>query len=116
MKRGELYRVRTPRGDARRARVFLVVSRSEFALARYSSVVCVPVYSNAQGLTTEVSITPDDGLKHESWLRCDEVTSVARGLLTDYIGSLSASRMTQVSRALAIALAIEPEDLTQDPR
>ena len=114
MKRGELYRVRVPRGDARRARVFLIVSRPEFTGVPYSSVVCAPVYSNGQGLATEVSITPAEGMKRQSWLRCDEVTSVARGLLTDYVGSLPPDKMVEVSRALAVALAIEPEDLLSD--
>ncbi len=111
MRRGEIYRVTALGGDPRRTRVYLVVSRRAFLEAAYSTVLSVPVYSRGQGLATEVPIGPDHGLKQTSFLRCDEVTSVPRSRMRDFIGLLPEAKMREVSRSLAIALGIEPEDI-----
>jgi mRNA interferase MazF len=108
MRRGELYRVHQRGGrDPKASRVFLVVSRQVFIEAPYSSVVCVPAYSRATGITTEVAIGPEHGLKTESWLRCDEVTSVGKAQLTDFVGSVPAAKLAEVGAALVQALGIE---------
>ncbi|MBA4179043.1 MAG: MazF family transcriptional regulator [Anaerolinea sp.] len=111
MRRGELYRVHWPDGDAKRDRVYLVVSREEFLQRVFSSVVCVPVYSRAIGLSTEVPVGPMEGLKHESVLRCDVLTSVGRHVLTQYVGFISSEKMRAVNRAMASALDIDGRDL-----
>ncbi len=112
MRRGELYRVSHARpDDPRRNRVFLVVARHDLLESRYSTVACVPAYTAPAGVATEVPVGEQEGLKHPSWLRCDDVTGVTRSRLTDYVGSLSAEKMRDVNRALAIALDIDPDDL-----
>lgn len=111
MQRGDFYRVRAPRNDVKDARIFLIVARPGFISARYSTVACVPVYTNAHGIATEVPLGRDDGLRHHSVIRCDEVTSVEKKRLVDYVGSLNESRMREVNSALAIALDITPEDI-----
>ncbi|MEX0784890.1 MAG: type II toxin-antitoxin system PemK/MazF family toxin [Dehalococcoidia bacterium] len=109
MRRGELFRVRAPgASDPRRSRVFLVVSRQVFIDAAYSSVVCVPAYSQHQGVRTEVSVGPEHGMKQPSWLRCDEVTSLAKDRLNDYVGSLPEGKLLEVDHALIVALGIHP--------
>lgn len=111
MRRGEVYRVPNPPNDARRARVYVVVSRNEFLNVRYSKAVCVPIYSTIQGLGTEVIFDVSNGLKHMSAARCDEVTSLPRPILRDVIGSASAAQLRELSRALALALQITSEDI-----
>lgn len=111
LRRGEIYRVRQPVGDARRTRAFLVVSRNDFLAVAYSTAACVPIYSMGGQSGAELPLGPAEGLKHPSFARCDEVTSVARRALTDYVGSLTNVREHELNRALAIALDIEPEDL-----
>lgn len=106
-----MYRVHRPDGDTKRDRVYLVVSRDEFLATVFSSVVCVPVYSRAIGLSTEVRVGAPEGLKHESVLRCDVLTSVARQALTQYVGRMSAEKMVAVNRAMASALDIDGRDL-----
>lgn len=107
LRRGELYLVPARRGDPRRQRVFIVVSRRAFLESRYSSAVCVPVYSGYGGLPTEVRLDPSAGLKHESAARCDEVTSIGRNELTNYIGALPPDRLSELDRALAVAVGID---------
>jgi mRNA interferase MazF len=105
LKRGELYRVRHPsRRDPRRSRVFAIVSRQVLIDSRFSSVMCVPVYSVYDGLATQVPVGIDEGLAHESSLHCDEVVSLLKTALTDYVGMLSPAKITALNRALRIAL------------
>jgi hypothetical protein len=49
MRRGELYRVRKPRGDAKESRVFVVVSREALLKSSFSTVVCAPCTAAARG-------------------------------------------------------------------
>ena len=111
MQRGELYRVRHPSGDPRLFRTFLVASRNRFLQANYASATCVPVYSTIHGLDTEIPLDERNGLKHPSAGRCDELQRMLRRDLTDYVGSLTSAQMRDLSRALASALGILPEDL-----
>lgn len=105
MTRGDLYRVRRPSSrDSRRSRVFLVVSRQVLIESRFSTVVCAPVYSSYDGLSTQVAIGVDDGLKHDSSIHCDELVSLPKNVLTDFLGHLQPERMNAVNQALAIAL------------
>jgi mRNA interferase MazF len=106
VKRGDLYRVyRGSRYDPKDYRVFLVVSRQGLIDATFSSVVCVPVYSRYAGYATQVELDVDEGLKHDSAVFCDELVSLPKSKLTDYIGTLSAAKMQVVNAALRIALA-----------
>ena len=111
VKRGELYLIIPLRGDPRRSRVYLVVSRQGFVDTPYSTLVGVPVYSRGEGLTTEVPVGPEHGLKHTSFVRCDEVTSIPRERMQRFVGALSEEKMRNVNRALAVALDIDPDDL-----
>jgi mRNA interferase MazF len=106
VKRGELYRVRHPKGDPKRSRVFVVVSRQSVIDSAFSTVTCAPVFSTRHGLATQVPIGVAEGLKHDSAIHCDELVSLAKLVLTDYVGSLAASRIPELDRALAIALEL----------
>jgi mRNA interferase MazF len=104
MKRGQLYRVRRPNEDPKSFRAYLIVSRQAVLDSRYSTVVCAPVFTNGDGLSTQVSVGVDEGMKHPRWIMCDNLVSVRKSVLTQYVGSLSVSKMIEVNRALAAAL------------
>ena len=107
MKRGELYRVFKPsRSDPKQFRVFVVVSRQGLIDSKYSTVVCAPVYSTCVGLTTEVAVGVDEGLKHNSCVRCDELFSLPKSILTNYVGTLDSALMLELDRAIIVALGI----------
>lgn len=107
MKRGELYRVRHPSGDAKRSRVFVIASRDTLVSSRFATVVCAPVYTKRRGISTEVGVGTDEGLKHESSILCDALISVEKTRLSDYVGSLSPAKLTEFRDALRIALDVE---------
>jgi len=80
------------------------VGRQDVIDSRLSSVICAPVYSANHGLSSQVSVGIDQGLKHDSAIHCDELVSLQKSVLTDYIGSLSDEKLRQLNRALAVAL------------
>ena len=108
MKRGDLYRVAKPSArDPKRFRVFVVVSRQVLVESKFSTVICAPVYSARHGLSTQVPIGPDEGLRHESSIHCDELVSLPKTLLTNVVGGLPHARLAELDRALVAALAID---------
>jgi mRNA interferase MazF len=107
MKRGDLYRVRQPSQDPKQARTYVVVSRQRLIDSRFSTVVCAPVYSQGEGLTTQVRVGIAEGLKHDSWITCDNLVSVPKVRLTDYLGSLSAAMVRALDRSLRVALGLD---------
>lgn len=107
MKRGDLFRVRRPRGgDPKRSRVFVVVSRQALIDSRFSTVVCAPVYTRRDGLATQVDVGADEGLKHDSSVHCDALVSLPKPMLTDYVASLGPARLRALDEALRVALAL----------
>ncbi len=107
MKRGELYRVSHPSArDPRKYRVFVIVSRQVLIDSRFSTVICAPVYTAYDGLATQVPIGPEEGLKHESSIHCDELVSLPKTMLTNFIGALSPIKLEALSQALMVALDI----------
>jgi mRNA interferase MazF len=105
MKRGDMYLLRRPGGgDTKKQRVMTVVSRQALVDSRFPTVICAPVFTRGHGLETEVSVGPEEGLKHPSWIGCDGLVSIPKSRLTDYVGALPASKLPLLSRALGAAL------------
>jgi len=104
MRRGELYRLQNPPNDPKRFRVFVIVSRQSMVDTRFSTLVCAPIFSEGQGLSTQVLVGIDEGLKHDSWIHCDGLTSIPKTELRRFVGSLSRSKLTQLDFALRMAL------------
>jgi mRNA interferase MazF len=86
--------------------VFAVVSRQALIESRFSTVVCARVYTRGHGLATQVPIGTEEGLKHDSWIMCDDLASMRKSDLTQFIGSLSPAKLALLNRALALALDI----------
>ncbi len=107
MRRGELYRVKKPAArDPRKYRVFVVVSRQILLDSRFSTAVCAPVYSAHEGLSTQVPVGIDEGLKHDSAIHCDELVSLPKSALTHYIGMLPPEKLRLLDNALRVALQL----------
>ena len=110
MRRGELYRVTRPSSrDPKKYRVFIIVSRQILIESRFSTVICAPVYTAYEGLSTQVPVGIDEGLKYDSAIHCDELVSLPKSMLTNYIGSLSFKKQQVLESALKIALQLNTE-------
>lgn len=106
MKRGEMYRVAHPSHDPKKFRVFVIVSRQVLIDSRFSTVVCAPIYTAFDGLASQVLVGQDEGLKHDSSVHCDELVSLPKSMLTNFIGTLPSQKITALNQALRVALDI----------
>jgi mRNA interferase MazF len=97
VRRGELYRVRKPG-------VFVIVSRQVLLDSRYSTAVCAPVFTHGEDLATQVPVGMAEGLKHKSWITCDNLVSLKKSDLTDFVGRLGAEKLAALNRGLRVAL------------
>jgi mRNA interferase MazF len=106
MKRGEIYLVHKPGGDPKRHRLFVIVSRQPVIDSKFSTVICAPVFSNGEGLLTQVAVGPDHGLKHTSWIMCDNLVSLRKSDLSHYVAMLPPAKLGELDRALRAALSL----------
>ncbi len=114
MTRGDLYRVANPSArDPKRFRVFVVTSRQVLIDSKFSTVICTPIYSVHHGLSTQVAVGLDEGLRHDSSIHCDELVSLPKSALTHFVGRLSRAKLAQLNRALVAALDINVAALGQ---
>ena len=105
MRRGELYRVVKPHSrDPKRFRVFVIVSRQALIDSRFSTIICAPVYSTRHGLATQVDVGLNEGLQHDSSVHCDELVSLRKSQLTQFVGSLDVTKLQCLENALMVAL------------
>jgi mRNA interferase MazF len=84
-----------------------VVTRQLLIDSKFSTVICAPVYSRHDGLSTQVELGTEYGLKHQSSIHCDELVSLPKAMLTHYIGRLDQAQARSLDVALQIALALE---------
>jgi mRNA interferase MazF len=109
VKRADFYRVARPSArDPKRFRVFLIVSRQVLIDSKFSTVICAPVYSARHGLSTQVPVGADEGLRHNCSVHCDELVSLPKSSLTHFVGRLASDRIPELDRALAAALGMAP--------
>ena len=87
--------------------MFIIVSRQALVDSRFSSLICAPIYSQHDELSSQVSIGPEEGLKKDCSIHCDELVSLPKSLLTNYVGSLKSTKLRELDRALTIALGID---------
>ncbi|MDE2823821.1 MAG: type II toxin-antitoxin system PemK/MazF family toxin [Chloroflexota bacterium] len=99
-RRGEIWLYRFDPPDKRRPVV--VLTRSE-VLPLLRTAMVAPITSTIRGLSSEVIVGVDEGLKNDSAINCDHIQSVDQRMLRRYVGSLSESKMVEVCRAVAIA-------------
>jgi mRNA interferase MazF len=108
VRRGELYRVyKATANDPRQYRVFVVVSRQALLDSRFSTAICAPIYSVYDGLSTQVPVGTEVGLKHESSVHCDELVSLRKTSLTHFVGSLTDDHLGKLDAALTIAVGLD---------
>ena len=112
MNRGELYLVKKPgKNDPKSQRVFILVGRQLSIDSRFTTAICAPIYSRHDELSTQVRVGPNEGLKHESSVHCDELISVPKSMLTNYVGRLATNRIDDLNRALMAALQLDEDPL-----
>jgi len=87
-------------------RPVVVITRDEVVEAMHS-VVVAPITSAVRGLPSEVRVGLGEGLKQESVVNLDHVSSVERSKLTRHVGSLGAAKMRALCEALRFAMGCD---------
>ena len=57
-------------------------------------------------MATQVAIDATEGLKHPSWIKCDNLISIPKSHLINFVGSLSKLKLEELDNALRFALAL----------
>jgi mRNA interferase MazF len=89
-----------------KVRPIVVLTRDPLG-ALLRAVIAAPVTSTIRGLSTEVPVGPDEGIRLESVVNLDNVQLVARSRLVKRVGRVSSSTVTDICRALSIAVACD---------
>ena len=85
----------------------MLVSRQVLIDSNFSTVICAPIYSSFDGLSSQVLVGVAEGLKHDSSVHCDELISIPKSSLTDFIGRLSSDKVLELDVALEVALGLK---------
>jgi mRNA interferase MazF len=99
MVRGEVWWATTPGGD----RPVLVLTRDPVA-DRIGAVVVAACTRTIRGLTSELSLGPEDGLPTACVASFDNLHTLRRGAFRRPITRLSATKMAEACRVLTQAL------------
>jgi len=80
-----------------------VVSRQLLNRFKVSTVICAPVFTNGEGLSTQVAV---DLKRHEAFElgHVRQSRKFTKRNLTNHLGSLSSSKLLELNRALKLAL------------
>jgi mRNA interferase MazF len=100
-RRGEVWLARLDK-----VRPVVVLTRDPLG-ALLHGVIGAPVTSTVRGLSTEVPLGPEDGLRVDSVVNLDNLQLVARSRLVRRVGRARASTMGSICRALAIAVGCD---------
>ena len=100
VKRGEIrwYTFRLP--DKRRP--VLLLTRSE-VIGQLNEIIVVPATRTIRGLTSEVILTPEDGMPTACALNFDHIALAQRSRLGPVICELHEAKWVEVRRALLVA-------------
>ena len=86
----------------------VVVLSRDAVIPRHRRALIAPCTTTIRGLVSEVVLEPgDDPVPRRSAVNLDSVESVSLAVLVDRLGRLSDVRMSEVCRALAIAVDCE---------
>lgn len=105
MKRGEIrwYTFRPP--DKRRP--VLILARSD-VIDQLNEIIVAPATRTIRGLSTEVVLSPEDGMPVTCALNFDHVSLAQRDRIGAALCHLPESRWPEVRRALLVACGFEP--------
>lgn len=106
MNRGEIYRAREKLPERGQKPGFYIVVSRDFIAKNDDvfTVICAPIYSEILGLRSEVVVGIEEGLLHESAIRCDFLTLMFKRKLTQWVAMLSPPKIQELNRALSYAL------------
>lgn len=104
MKRGEIRWYTFSHPDKRRP--VLVLTRDSI-LDYLEETTVAPITRTVRGIPSEVVLNGEDGMTHACAVNCDHLQTVVKGRLGALITTLSAAKLSAVSRAVRFALNLQ---------
>jgi mRNA interferase MazF len=104
MNQGDVYWYTFRAPDKRRP--VLILTRDS-AISYLTGVTVAPITSTIRGIASEVQLTIDDGMNTDCAVSLDNIQTVQKGSLGQFIAHLSAEHMRGVRRAIEFALGFD---------
>ena len=101
MRRGEVWWITFPGAAGRRPGV--LISRSQAYRVR-TGVTVVPLTRKIRHIRAEVALGPADGIPHSSVANTDDITTVQKSRVEEYLAALSSEKLEELERAIKFAL------------
>ena len=101
MKRGEIWWVNFPPPTGRRPAV--LVSRNQPYRVR-AAVSVVPLIRTVRNIASEVPLGPSDGVPKPSAANADNITTVPKVRVEEYLTTLSPANLARLERAISFSL------------
>ena len=76
----------------------MIVSGQALIDSRFSTLICAPVYSSGERLATQVTIGPEEELKHASWIVSHNLVSLHKADLLHYVGSIHSAKQAELDK------------------
>ena len=86
-------------------RPVLLLSRDRVYVSR-DFVTIAPASRTIRGLATEIVMTPDEGMPATSAINLDDIQTIDKIRIDEYILTLAPNKMAEVERAIHFALAL----------
>jgi mRNA interferase MazF len=107
LKRGEIWTASGGPDYAGKPRPVVIVQDDAFGETASITICPLTTYGIDAGLIRpNVEPSPENGLRETSWAMADKITTIPRARLGKRIGTLAASEMTLVGRALLVFLGL----------
>lgn len=103
MKRGEVWWVTFPAPIGRRPAV--LVSRNQAYRIR-AAVTVVPLTRTIRNIASEIPLGPADGVPKPSVANADNIVTVPKALLHEYLTTLSSAKLAGLERSITFSLEL----------
>ncbi len=104
MRKGEIWWAELPKPSGRRP--VLILTRDEAVRVR-DYITIAELTTNNRHISTEVPLKKEDGLPKECVVNLGVINTVPKGLLDEFIVTLSDEKMQAVEKALKFALDLD---------
>jgi mRNA interferase MazF len=82
----------------------VVIVTRDRAIELLTNVTIVPVTRTVSGAPTEVALGPAEGLRTDCVASCDNLGTIAMGLLRHRLGELGPEKIQELNAAVRVAL------------
>ena len=105
VKRGDVYWCSSRSPDKRRP---VVVLTRDSAISFLAGITVAPISTTVRGMASEVTLTPEqDGVLNICAVNVDNIQTLQKSRLDEFLTHLSADRMREVRSAIEFALGFD---------